>query len=115
MLTFTEAGVEQNERITNAAGRMTLLSSDGRSYASMRSDLHFDEYRTHVSYFGGNTFAVDEVTNLDCRVEPDGMHVRGFVTGWHNRAPWFRAQWHTVFVHAGEPPREAASPGGIPE
>ncbi len=116
VLTFTEAGIEQNDKIINAAGRMTLLSTDGRSYAAMRSDLHFDEYRTHVSDFGGDTFAVHEVTNLDCRVEADGMHVKGSVTGWRSEAPWFRARWHTVFGHVGAPPREVtAPPGGIPE
>jgi len=116
VLTFTEAGIEQNDRITNAEGRMTLLSTDGRSYASMRSDLDFDEYRTHASYFGSSTFAVHEVADLNCRVEPDGMHVSGVVTGWRNEAPWFRARWHTVFVHIGEPPQQLAAPsGGIPE
>lgn len=95
---------------------MTLLSTDGRSYASMRSDLDFDEYRTHASYFGSSTFAVHEVADLNCRVEPDGMHVSGVVTGWRNQAPWFRARWHTVFVHIGEPPQQLAAPsGGIPE
>ena len=116
VLTFSEAGIEQNDRITNAEGRMTLLSSDGRHYASMRSDLDFNEYGTHASFFGSNTFAVHEVTQLDCRIEPDGMHVRGNVTGWRDGAPWFNARWHTVFSHEGEPPQQVeVPPGGIPE
>jgi hypothetical protein len=116
VMTFTEAGIEQNDRITNAEGRMTLLSSDGRSYASMRSDLDFDEYRSHAGYFGGNTFAVHEVADLDCRIESDGMHVNGVVTGWRDETPWFRARWHTVLVRQGEPPEQVAvPPGGIPE
>jgi hypothetical protein len=116
VLTFTEAGIEQNDRITNAEGRMRLLSSDGRRYASMQSDLDFDEYRTRTSYFGANTFAVHETANLDCRIEPDGMHVNGMVNGWRNGAPWFRARWHTVLMHEGEPPQQVeAPPGGIPE
>jgi hypothetical protein len=116
VLTFTEAGVERNDRITNATGRMTLLSTDGRSYASMRSDLDFDEYRARQSYFGSETFAVHEVADLNCRVESDGMHVTGAATGWRNATPWFRARWHSVFVHVGEPPRQVeAPPGGIPE
>jgi len=102
VLTFTQAGIEENDRITHAAGRMTLLSTDRRSYASMRSDLRFDEYRTHVSYFGRDTFPVHELTDLDCRVEADGMHVMGLVTGWRSEEPWFRARWHTVFEHIGE-------------
>src|SRR5690242_12928927 len=95
-LTFTEAGIEPNDRIINAEGRMTLLSSDGRHYASMRSDLDFNEYRTQTSFFDSRTFAVHEVTELNCRIEPDGMNVTGAVTGWRNQMPWFRAQWHTV-------------------
>jgi hypothetical protein len=116
VLTLTEAGIEHNDRITNAEGRMTLLSSDGRRYASMRSDLDFDEYRTQASDFGSSTFAVHEVADLNCRIEPDGMYVDGVVTGWRNEAPWFRARWHTIFVHQGEPPQQVqAPPGGIPE
>jgi hypothetical protein len=116
VLTFSEAGIEQNDRIINAEGRMALLSSDGRHYASMRSDLAFEEYGTHASYSGSNTFAVHEVADLDCTLEGDGMHVKGEVTGWRNEAPWFRARWHTVFTHEGEPPQQVeAPPGGIPE
>ncbi len=116
VLTLTEAGIEHNDRIINAEGRMTLLSSDGRRYASMRSDLDFDEYRTQADFFGSSTFAVHEVADLNCRIEPDGMHVNGVVTGWRNQAPWFRAGWHTVLIHQGEPPQQVEVPaGGIPE
>jgi hypothetical protein len=113
-LTLTEAGIAHNSKITNPEGRMQLLSTDGRSYASMRAFLHFDEYRTHTSYFGDSTFAVDEVTKLDCDIEADGMHVWGQVFGRHGGDPWFRAWWHTVFVHTPEPP-ETERAGGIPE
>jgi hypothetical protein len=116
VLTLTEAGIEQNARISNAEGRMTLVSTDGHSYASMRSDLDFDEYRAHANYFGRNTFAVHEVADLNCGIRPDGMHVEGTVTGWRDAVPWFRASWHTVFVHVGKPPQQVAAPsGGIPE
>jgi hypothetical protein len=116
VLTLTEAGIEQNDRITNAEGRMTLQSSDGRSYASMRSELDFDEYRTHATYFESNTFAVHEEADLNCSIEPDGMHVTGVVTGWRSEVPWFRARWHTIFVHVGQPPQQVAAPaGGLPE
>lgn len=116
VLTLSEAGIEENDRITNAEGRMTLLSSDGRHYASMRSDLDFDEHGNRASFFGSNTFAVHEVTELDCRIEPDGMHVQGNVTGSRDEAPWFRARWHTVFTHEVEPPQQVeVPPGGIPE
>ncbi|HKV53175.1 MAG TPA: hypothetical protein VJN94_00910 [Candidatus Binataceae bacterium] len=116
VLTFTQAGMEQNDIITDSEGRMNLLSSNGRSYASMRSDLHFDEYRGPASFLTHSTAAIDEVAMLDCQIEADGMHVTGRVFGRHDGVPWFRARWHTVFVHVGEPPRQvAAPPGGIPE
>jgi hypothetical protein len=116
VLTFTEAGIEQNNRITNAEGRLTLLSSDGRRYASMQSDLNFDEYPVHANYSGASTFPVHEVANLDCRIESDGMHVKGVVTGWRDGVPWFRARWHTILVHQEEPAEQVkAPPGGLPE
>jgi hypothetical protein len=97
-LTFSEAGIQRNRKITNAQGTMNLLSSDGRTYATMRALLHFDEYR-NGGYFSGTTFAVDETTKLQCEIRPDGMHVIGSVHGTRNGEPWFRAYWHTVFVH----------------
>ncbi len=104
-LTFTEAGVVQSRKITNAVGRMDLLSSDGRTYATMRALLHFDEYRAQPGYFGRSTFPVDELTQLECNVEPDGMQVWGQVYGQQSGQPWFKAYWHTTFRHAaGEPP-----------
>jgi hypothetical protein len=101
-LTFTEAGVAQSSRITNAAGKMETLSTDGRTYATMRALLHFDEYRSQTSYFSASTFPVDELTTWRCDVEPDGMHVSGQVYGEHDGAPWFRASWHTAFIHSAD-------------
>ncbi len=94
--TFTSAGVE-GTRIINTAGRMRVISTDGRSYARLRAYLHFDEFRGHSN----STFAVDEVTDLQCTIEPDGMHASGVVYGERNAAPWFRARWHTTFFHVG--------------
>jgi len=111
-LTFTEAGVSRDRRITNPAGRMELLTTDGRTYATMRAFLHFDEYRMHARYLGAGTFPVDEVTNLQCDIETDGMHVWGQVLGHRDGAPWFRAWWHAVFVHALE---TGVPSQGIPE
>lgn len=98
-LTFTEAGVEGNSRITNSSGQMELESTDGRSYAAMRAMLHFDEFRTYPDFLSGSTFAVDETTNLNCNITPDGMRVSGNVYGRHSGDPWFRAWWHATFVH----------------
>ena len=103
-LTFTEAGVE-GIRITNTTGRVQLVSTDGRSYATFRAFLHFDEFHKHpVGLFGNSTFAVDEETDLQCAIRPDGMHASGVVYGQHDGAPWFRAWWHTTFFHEANLP-----------
>lgn len=104
-LTFTDAGIQQSRKITNAEGRMRLLSTNGQSYATMIAYLHFDEFRTHASFFESSTFPVDEETDLQCEIEPDGMHVRGTVYGRREGKPWFRAWWHATFAHTS----------GIPE
>jgi hypothetical protein len=101
-LTFTEAGIE-GTRITNTTGKLKLVSTDGRSYATMRGFLHFDEFRP-AAFFGSPTFAVDEVTDLQCQIEPDGMHASGLVYGEHDGAPWFRAWWHATFIHEADLP-----------
>lgn len=98
-LTFTAAGVE-GTRIINTTGQLKLISTDGRSYARMRAYLHFDEFR-RPALFGAGTFPVDEVTDLQCTIEPDGMHASGLVYGERENAPWFRAWWHTTFAHVG--------------
>jgi hypothetical protein len=103
-LTFTEAGVAHNRRITNAAGRMELKSTDGRTYAAMRALLHFDEYRNRGGYFAGSTFPVDELTQLQCNIGPGGMRVAGHVYGEHGGTPWFKATWHATFVHTADEP-----------
>lgn len=96
-LTFTEAGVEGTSRITNTTGQLRVVSTDGNSYATMRAFLHFDEFLPGL--FGPSTFAVDEETDLQCTIGPDGMHASGVVYGERNGAPWFRAWWHTTFFH----------------
>jgi len=98
--TFTEAGVE-GRRIINSSGRLNLVSTDGRSYAKMRGYLHFDELSDSAApiWWGTSTFAVDEVTDLQCTIEPDGIHATGVVYGERDGTPWFRAWWHTTFLH----------------
>ncbi len=97
-LTFTEAGLEGTRHIINTSGRLKLVSTDGRSYAKMRAYLHFDEFPV---LFVAPPFPVDEVTDLDCTIEPDGLHATGVVYGERDGAPWFRAWWHTTFFHIG--------------
>jgi hypothetical protein len=95
-LTFTETGVAPSEKIVNPHGRVVPISTDGRAYASMRSRLSFDEYRVRGDG-SSPTFAVDEITNLDCRIAGDDMLVSADVYGTRDGAPWFRAHWRADF------------------
>ena len=97
-LTFTEASVEPNEKIINPHGHVVPIATDGRAYASMRSRLSFDEYKTRGDGFSP-TFAVDETTHLDCRIAGDGMLVSADVYGTRDGEPWFRAHWRANFHH----------------
>jgi hypothetical protein len=95
-LTFTETGIEASDKILNPHGHVVPISTDGRAYASMRSRLSFDEYKVRGDGFSP-TFAVDEVTNLDCRIGGDDLMVSADVYGTRDGAPWFRAHWRADF------------------
>jgi hypothetical protein len=100
-LTFSQAGMDPHSKVINPTGTMDLISTDGRNAARMRSQLHFDEFYAH-RHFGGQTFAVDEETILDCAIQGNGaMMVRGQVFGRRDGSPWFRANWHAVFSRVG--------------
>lgn len=95
-LTFTEAGMAPNDKIVNPHGNVVPLATDGREYASMRSRLNFDEYKTRLDGMAP-TFAVDETTNLDCRIAGDDMIVSADVYGTRDGEPWFKAHWRANF------------------
>lgn len=96
-LTFGEAGIVATEKIAYSKGRVEIKQTDGRSFARLRAFLHFDEYHAGANFSRG-TFAVDEVTMLDCRIDGDQMRVSADVQGRREDEPWFRAHWHTTFV-----------------
>jgi hypothetical protein len=96
-LTFTNTGVEESDKIVNARGQVVPLSTDGRAYASMRSNLTFDEYKVRGAFDGSPTFAVAEITNLDCRIAGDEMMVTADVYGARDGEPWFTARWRADF------------------
>ena len=96
-LTFSQVGMDLHSKVINPTGDADLISTDGRNAARMRSQLHFDEFYVH-RHLGGQTFAVDEETILDCAIQSSGaMTVRGRVFGRRDGSPWFRANWHAVF------------------
>jgi hypothetical protein len=97
-LTFSETGVVANDQIKNPRGHVDALATDGRAYAKMRSDLRFDEDHIEPG-LRGSTFAVDEVTMLDCTIGDDAMTVSAGVYGTRDGEPWFKARWHADFRH----------------
>lgn len=96
-LTFTETGVEPNEKIIHPQGNVVPVRTDGRAYASMLAQLHFDEYG--AAWGPSPTFAVDETTHLDCRIGGDDMMVSADVYGTRDGEPWFKAHWRADFRH----------------
>ncbi|HYL58186.1 MAG TPA: hypothetical protein VEU51_04900 [Candidatus Acidoferrales bacterium] len=100
-LTFTETGVEPNEKIFNPHGNVVPISSNGRDFANLRAQLHFDEYGAGRN-LDASSFAVDETTNLDCRIDGERMRVSASVYGTRDGEPWFRARWRTEFTHFAE-------------
>jgi hypothetical protein len=102
-LTFTDTGMEHDDRIISPSGSMRLLSTQGQT-ALMLWSLHFDEYLpSPASFFGfggsgTSTFPVDESTKLRCVIESDGMHVWATVYGLREGEPWFQAHWHALFL-----------------
>lgn len=98
-LTFGETGVVATQKIKDSQGRVDIQRTDGRSYAELRAFLHFDEYAAGRNYTAA-TFAVDEVTILECRIEGERMEVIADVDGRREDQPWFRAHWRTTFVRA---------------
>ncbi len=100
-LTFTETGVEPNEKIFNPHGSVAPISTDGRDFAKLRAQLHFDEYGAGRNP-DASSFAVDETTNLDCRIDGERMKVSASVYGTRDGEPWFRARWRTEFAHFAE-------------
>ena len=95
-LTFSHTGIQPNQQIINPQGQVVALATDGRDYAKMRSNLHFDEYSPHANY--GGIFAVDETTTLDCQIYGDQLHVSAQVYGTRDGEPWFKANWRAEFT-----------------
>jgi len=100
-LTLSETGVVPNEQILHAHGHVTALATDGRAYAKMRAELHFEEKHIDPG-LRGTTFAVDETTLLDCKINGDAMTVTASVYGTRDGDPWFKARWHADFRHVPE-------------
>ncbi len=96
-LTFGETDVVATAKIKYSKGTVEIKQTDGRSYAELRAFLHFDEYQAGRT-FSSSTFAVDEVTLLECKIDGDQMRVIADVDGRREDEPWFHAHWRTTFM-----------------
>src|SRR5579862_8693792 len=88
-LTFGQTGIVATQKIKYSQGRVDIERTDNRSYAELRAFLHFDEFRAGFNP-GGDTFAVDEDTTLECQINGDQMRVIADVDGRREDQPWFR-------------------------
>jgi hypothetical protein len=101
-LTFSETGVAPNEKIIHPHGNVVPVRTDGRAYASMLAQLHFDEYGNGRDSWAPPTFAVDETTHLECHIGGNDMIVSADVYGTRDGEPWFKAHWRADFHHFAE-------------
>jgi hypothetical protein len=97
----SETGMLVRDQVSNTRGQLKVISTDGRTAATMRAYLHFEE--SALDPFGtleDQVFGeVDELTNMQCRIEGDVMRVEGWTYAEWNRQPWASITWHTDFVN----------------
>jgi hypothetical protein len=96
--TISETGMLTHSRqISNTRGRLMVLSTDGRTRATMRAYLHFDEAAPGLFGFQGARGAVDEVTDMRCQIESGAMRVEGRLFAQWNGQPWAAIAWSADF------------------
>ena len=99
-LTLSETGLAgYNRGLTNVKGIMKVISTDGRTTAQMRSLLHFDEPAGSLFGMFAGRGSVDELTNMNCRIEGGVMHVAASVYAQWNDRPWSTMTWHADFTN----------------
>ena len=96
--TISETGlIAAGRYVRNARSRLEVLSTDGRTQATMRAFLHFDEDSHGLFGLFRQTGSVDELTHMNCEIDGGVMHVQGDMYGEWNRHPWSRVTWHADF------------------
>jgi hypothetical protein len=99
-LTLSEAGLAgQNRDLTNVKAIMKVISTDGRTTAQMRALLHFDEPAGNLFGMFVGRGSVDELTNMNCRIEGGVMQVAASVYAQWNNRPWSTMTWHADFTN----------------
>ncbi|MGH7917217.1 MAG: hypothetical protein ACREQE_07090 [Candidatus Binataceae bacterium] len=100
-LTFAEGSVAEPWRVSDERQRIQVETVEGPNRARLVAFLHFRAPR--VNAFSGATTGtvntIDELTHLDCNVQPDGstMRVRAQVFVKNNGRPLAEMSWHSNF------------------
>jgi hypothetical protein len=96
--TISETGILRTSvSVRNARSRLDVLSTDGRTQATMRAYLHFDEDAHGLFGLLSGSGSVDELTHMNCAIEGAVMHVQANMYGEWNGRPWSRVTWHADF------------------
>ena len=103
VLTLATAGVDSGsvpfEVVSSLRSALRIVRTDGRSSATLRAFLHFNQPDLELGILSG-TAAVDELTEMTGRLDGDVMHVQARVYAEWNRSPWCILTWHADFIHA---------------
>jgi hypothetical protein len=98
--TISEAGMlDSSGQLSNVRGVLKVISTDGRTSARMRALLRFDESGRSRFGYRRKVGAVEELTNMDCRIGGGVMHVEASVYGQWNGRPWCEMRWHADFAN----------------
>jgi hypothetical protein len=96
--TISETGIiATGHAIRNPRSRLEVLATDGRTQATMRAYLHFDEDSQGLFGLFSQTGSIDELTHMNCEIDGAVMHVHGDMYGEWNGRPWSRVTWHADF------------------
>ncbi len=102
--TLATAGVDSNSApfgmVSSVQSTLRVLRTDGRSSATLRAFLEFNQTDVELGILAGTAAAVDELTEMTGRLDGDVMHIQAKVYAEWNRSPWCIITWHADFVHA---------------
>jgi len=97
VLTLATAGVDSSSVpfnvVSSVRSALRVLRTDGRSSATLRAFLHFNQPDLELGVLAG-TAAVDELTEMTGRVDGDVLDVQAQVYAEWNSSPWCVITWH---------------------
>jgi hypothetical protein len=101
-LTFAQGAVADRSRVSDERQRIQVKSVGGPNRARLVAFLHFRAPQVNAlsGAVTGTVNTMDELTQLDCDVRPDGNHmrVRAQVYVENDGRPYAEISWHTDFI-----------------